>query len=130
MQLLQLTEEAEEAAFQGGFVAVQAGEGVGRIVPVPEVVGQDLLRRQGLGQRLGGGRGILGFVVAVLTLVVPLSLLVGSLDIEAAVVVFPGEQLGFGGGQAAQPPGEVDDALGQGQLQGTAGTQIEQEGVG
>jgi len=76
-----------EGALEVGFVALEAGVGVGAVVFVDEAEGE----------LLGGGEGlgILG---------------VGGIDVAGLKLM---EDFGLGGGKPAQTPGELGDAFGE-----------------
>jgi hypothetical protein len=76
-----------EGALEVGFVALEAGEGVGSVVAVDEAEGE----------LLGGGEGLVGLSI----------LGVEVLGLELV------EDFGLGGGEAAEAPGELGDAFGE-----------------
>src|SRR5205823_13684378 len=73
-----------EGALEVGFVALEAGVGVGAVIFVDEAEGE----------LLGGVKGLVG----------------GGMDVLGLELV---EDFGFGGGVAAEAPGELADTFGE-----------------
>jgi hypothetical protein len=76
-----------EGALEVGFVALEAGEGVGAVILVNETEGE----------LFGGGEGVGGLGV-------------GGVGVVGLELV---EDFGFGGGETAETPGELDDSFGE-----------------